>query len=94
MASQIHAGLHGIERALKAPQSTDAPYAPDGDVCRRLRGALEEALFALEQDPILCAAFGEPFVAYFARVKRCELARYDAASDKIDFQRREYFSRF
>jgi glutamine synthetase len=34
------------------------------------------------------------FVAYFAQVKASENARYEAAQDKDDFQRREYFSRF
>jgi glutamine synthetase len=91
LASQIHAGLDGIERALQAPTATDSPYA-DGHA--RLPAGLEEALAALEEDPVLCAGFGEPFVAYFARIKRSELARFEDAADKTDFQRREYFSRF
>ena len=38
--------------------------------------------------------FGTDFVRYFARVKQSELQRFDAAEDKHEFQRREYFSRF
>ena len=91
LASQIHAGLDGIERALKAPPATDAPYA---DADSRLPTGLGEALAALESDPLLCSAFGESFIGYFARIKRSELARYEDAEDKMDFQRREYFSRF
>lgn len=91
LASQIHAGLDGIERALKAPPATDAPYAGADS---RLPTGLGEALAALESDPLLCSAFGESFIGYFARIKRSELARYEDAEDKMDFQRREYFSRF
>jgi len=39
-------------------------------------------------------AFGPSFIHYFTRVKQAEMARHDAAQDKDDFQRREYFSRF
>jgi glutamine synthetase len=90
LASQIHAGLDGIERLLLPPPATEAPYA---DIGARLPGGLEEALEALEGDRLLCAAFGQSFVGYFARIKRCELARHEAAEDKRDFERREYFSR-
>ena len=48
----------------------------------------------MESDPLLQSAFGETFIAYYARIKRAELARYEDAKDKVDFQRREYFSRF
>jgi glutamine synthetase len=91
LASQIHAGLDGIERALRAPQGTLSPYAHTHE---RLPGNLEEALLALENDAVLRCGFGDAFVDYFARIKRCELARFEAAQDKLDFQRREYFSRF
>ncbi len=93
LASQIHAGLDGIERGLRAPPATDAPYA-GGDAALRLPTSLGEALEALEADAVLCEAFGRRFVDYYARLKRSELARYEQAEDKVDFQRREYFSRF
>jgi glutamine synthetase len=93
LASQIHAGLDGIERGLRAPPATDAPYA-GGDAALRLPTSLGEALEALEADAVMCEAFGRTFVDYYARLKRSELARYDQAEDKVDFQRREYFSRF
>ena len=91
LASQIHAGLDGMERALTAPPATNAPYA---GADTRLPAGLGEALLALEADPLLCTAFGESFIRYFAHIKRAELARYEDAKDKLDFQRREYFSRF
>jgi glutamine synthetase len=91
LASQVYAGLDGIERGLKAPPATDAPYSGSE---ARLPSSLGEALEAMESDPLLQSAFGETFIAYYARIKRAELARYEDAKDKVDFQRREYFSRF
>ena len=90
LASQIHAGLDGIERRLTAPPATDAPYSPAGT---KLPISLDEALDALQADSSLVEAFGSAFVNYLVRIKRSEARRYEAAEDKIDFQRREYFSR-
>ena len=91
LASQIHAGLDGIERELAAPQATNSPY---GSADARLPTSLGEALQALQGDAALAAAFGPAFIDYFVRIKQSELQRFDAAEDKDDFQRREYFSRF
>jgi glutamine synthetase len=91
LAVQIHAGLDGIERELRAPPATLAPYA-EGDA--RIPTQLGEALAALHNDSVLCGAFGAGFVDYLVRVKQSELSRYELADDKDDFQRREYFSRF
>jgi glutamine synthetase len=91
LASQVHAGLDGIERRLAAPRATDSPYGAQGE---RLPTSLGEALQALQADATLCRAFGNDFVSYFVRVKSSEQQRFDAAEDKDDFQRREYFSRF
>ena len=91
LASQIHAGLDGIERGLRAPPATDAPYA-DADV--RLPTSLGEALESLRADAALGAAFGPAFVDYLCRIKQAELLRHDQAQDKAEFHRREYFSRF
>ncbi|MBX3659219.1 MAG: glutamine synthetase [Ramlibacter sp.] len=91
LASQIHAGLDGLQRRLTAPQATDSPYA---DAHPRLPTSLGEALQALQGDRVLVDAFGADFIHYFSRIKQSELARYELAEDKDDFQRREYFSRF
>jgi glutamine synthetase len=90
LASQVHAGLDGIERRLRAPPATDAPYA---GAATPLPTSLAEALEALHADAGLCAAFGEPFIGYYSRIKQAEQQRFDAAEDKDEFQRREYFSR-
>jgi len=91
LASQIHAGLDGVERKLKAPAATDAPYA---SAAAKLPTSLAEALEALRADPVITAAFGAPFIDYFARIKQSELLRWEQADDKDEFQRREYFGRF
>jgi glutamine synthetase len=90
-ASQIHAGLDGIERNLAAPRATDAPY---GQAATMLPTSLGEALDALRDDAVLVRGFGAAFTDYFTQVKRSELARHEQAEDKTDFMRREYFSRF
>ena len=69
MAAQIHAGLDGIERRLKAPLATEDPYASQAS---RLPASLGDALAALKADQTLVDAFGEAFVAYLSRIKQSE----------------------
>jgi glutamine synthetase len=90
-ASQVHAGLDGIARGLKAPRATGAPYAGGGE---SLPTSLGEGLAALEADSVLCEAFGRDFVGYYSRIKQSEQRRFAAAEDPDEFQRREYFGRF
>ena len=91
LASQIHTGLDGIERKLKAPSATDAPYESSA---AKLPTSLRDALEALRADPVITSAFGMPFIDYFTRIKEAELLRWEQAEDKDEFQRREYFGRF
>jgi len=90
LASQVHAGLDGIARKLRAPAATDAPYA---STAAKLPTSLGEALHALRTDTELSAGFGQTFVDYFVRIKHAELLRFEQAEDKDEFHRREYFSR-
>ncbi|MEJ6023487.1 glutamine synthetase family protein [Ramlibacter sp. PS4R-6] len=90
-ASQVHAGLDGIERKLQPPAPTEAPYGPAPTM---LPTSLGEALEALRADKSFANAFGATFIDYYTRIKQAELARFDAAEDKQEFQRREYFGRF
>ncbi|WP_395686823.1 hypothetical protein [Caenimonas koreensis] len=90
LASQIFSGLDGIQRQLKAPPATQAPYAATND---KLPTSLAEALDALRSDDAMARAFGERFIRYFTHIKQAEATRLDEAKDKDDFQRREYFSR-
>jgi glutamine synthetase len=90
LASQIHAGLDGMARELKAPAATDAPY---GDSGVKIPTSLGEALDALQADRAMVAAFGSSFINYFTRIKQSEITRHEQAVDREDWQRREYFSR-
>lgn len=92
MAAQVHAGMDGLARRLTAPVATDAPYG-DRDAAQ-LPTSLGEALDALHADQGLCAAFGQPFVDYYTRLKQSEQQRFEQAQDKDEFHRREYFGRF
>jgi glutamine synthetase len=90
IASQIYSGLDGLEKKLTPPPATDAPYAAQG---QRIPNNLGDALNALKADTAMVTGFGEDFIRYLTQIKLSELQRYDAAEDKLDFQRREYFSR-
>jgi glutamine synthetase len=87
IASQIHAGLDGINNRLKPPPADDAKAVA-------LPSNLAEALKALQADAALNAGFGQQVLTWFAQIKRQEISRHDAAEDKLGWVRREYFSRF
>jgi glutamine synthetase len=90
MASQIHAGMEGVQGRMRPPLATVAPYA---SADKALPGSLGQALDMLNNDFALGAAFGTDFISYFTRVKTSELKRYEMAEDKDEWQRREYFGR-
>ncbi len=90
MASQVHAGLDGLARGLRAPPATEAPYA---EAAERLPTSLGEALEALQADATLVRSLGPGLVDYLVQVKRSELQRHADAEDPEEFMRREYFAR-
>ena len=90
IASQIYAGLDGIQRQLTAPSATTSPYA-SGDA--QLPNNLDAALNALAHDAAFAKAFGIDFINYYTRIKQQEITRHEAAVDKGEWQRREYFGR-
>jgi glutamine synthetase len=73
--------------------ATESPYAQGAEHARRIPGQLSQALEALAQNPVLCAGLGAQFVDHYRVIKQLEQDRYDAASDKLEFTRREYFGR-
>jgi glutamine synthetase len=87
LASQIHAGLDGISRKLQPPVADDVNASV-------LPASLSEALDAMQANEALNQGLGEQILAWYAQIKRQEITRYDAAEDKLDWIRREYFSRF
>ena len=73
MASQIAAGLDGIEHA-------SIPAARRRALRCRAAAAAEEpaaALDALEREPLFRTAFGDVFIDYFLKLKRNEAGRFE-----------------
>ena len=87
IASQIYAGLHGLEAKLAVPRENDPAAKP-------LPASLTESLDALALDTVYSDGFGKDFIAYYCHIKRFELARYEAADDKLAWLTSEYFNRF
>ncbi len=94
MAAQVYAGLDGLARGLVPPLATESPYAAGGDPSLALPHSLPLALEALAADQALNAGLGEDWVRYFTRIKQSECQRHAQAEDRLDFERREYFSRY
>ncbi|NBW67598.1 MAG: glutamine synthetase, partial [Betaproteobacteria bacterium] len=97
MAAQIHSGLQGMEEKLIPPLATDSPYG-NGDMTSmdqtvRIPNNLDDALLALQENPAMREGFGAEFLRYYSRIKNAEQKRFVDAEDKLEFQRREYFSR-
>ncbi|MGA7790664.1 MAG: glutamine synthetase family protein [Xanthobacteraceae bacterium] len=95
MASQIYAGLDGINRGLDPGPSADAPYKTSAAA---LPETLAEALAALRTDGCFRAGFGDHFVDYYTHIKEAEIARCGketpAAAEDADvtaWEHREYF---
>lgn len=91
MASQVVAGLDGLQRGLQPPPATEAPYADSGAA---LPTSLDAALQALQADPVLQQGFAPGLLQVLLAAKRSEAARLAAADDPVEWQRREYFGRF
>jgi glutamine synthetase len=90
IASQVVAGLDGIDRGLEPPHATYAPYA---EGVERLPSRLPEALDELAADAVLMRGLGAPVLELFDRVKRQEIERHAQAEDAHAWERREYFGR-
>jgi glutamine synthetase len=91
IAAQLVAGLDGVDRGLRAPPATQAPYAAARS--ERLPSGLADALNALRADAALAQGLGSEMVALFDRVKRQEIVRHAQAQDVQEWERREYFGR-
>src|SRR5271166_3240111 len=93
MASQIYAGLDGIQHGLDPGPSADAPYRTTAEA---LPETLDEAIAALRTNACFRAGFGDGFVDYYAKIKEAEIARCrkDVRPDEADvseWEHREYF---
>ena len=95
IAAQIYAGLDGIAHKRVPPLATEAPYAEAGTNTgvERIPATLGDAIAAMQADAAMHEGFGADFMRYYSRIKTQEQQRFDAAEDKLEFQRREYFGR-
>lgn len=89
IASQLTAGLNGMEQRWELGPAADEPYETEAP---RLPATLGEALQALSDDTEFAQAFGKQFVEYYVGIKRHELARFNAAV--TDWEHNEYFELF
>jgi glutamine synthetase len=100
-ASQIVAGLAGVEGALDPGPPDDEPYAADRPL---LPKSLMAALDALERDATFRGALGDVFVDYFLKLKRNETGRFlhwledqgmpNAGEETTAWEQNEYFDFF
>ena len=99
IASQVVAGLDGIERKLQPGPRDDEPYSADRPL---LPASLGPALEALEGSTLYRRQFGEVFVDYYLKLKRNELGRYRKWLDEnrateaepTEWEQNEYFDFF
>jgi glutamine synthetase len=89
MASQVLAGLDGLERRLDPGPSADAPYETEAEL---LPKSLAEAVAALRSDAFFRDRLGGDFIDYLITIKDAEIARFQ--SEVTEWEHREYFEMF
>ena len=89
MASQVLAGLDGLERRLDPGPGADRPYDVKAEL---LPKSLAEAVAALRDDVFFRTALGDGFVDYLITIKEAEIARFQA--EVTEWEQREYFEMF
>jgi glutamine synthetase len=89
MASQILAGMDGVDHALDPGPSADAPYETKAAL---LPKTLREAVNALKDDAFFREALGADFVDYYVHIKNAEIERFQA--EVSEWEQREYFEMF
>jgi glutamine synthetase len=93
IASQIHAGLDGIENQLVLPPPETNPYSSNHN--DTLPTSLAASIDALVDSKVFREGFSDAFIDYYAHIKRHEFARYESErSEQKDWEQREYFSLF
>jgi glutamine synthetase len=89
LASQILAGLDGIDHSLDPGPSADTPYETKASL---LPKSLAEAISALREDSFFRSAMGPEFVDYYVHIKNAEIERFQA--EVTEWEHREYFEMF
>ena len=80
LASQLFAGLDGIERRLDPGPSADTPYETPADPLPR---TLRDALACLRADATLVDLLGPAFVDYYAFIKEAEIDALQPRSERM-----------
>lgn len=100
IASQIVAGMEGVDANLHPGAQDDEPYNADR---ARLPANLPLALDELDRSTLFRKAWGDLFIDYYLKVKRVEASRYQAAfeaagkpagDDATEWEQNEYFDFF
>jgi glutamine synthetase len=101
VASQVVAGLAGIDGAIDPGPPTEEPYGSERPL---LPKSLMEALDALQRDALFRKELGPVFVDYFLKLKRNETGRYlrwleerglpQGGDETTEWEQNEYFDFF
>lgn len=99
IASQIIAGLDGIDRGLNPGDMSADPHHHDGPA---IATTFEDAVDGLDASQLFRSQLGDAFVDMFLRMKRNELKRFGDAqqscgepvNDVTEWEQREYFRFF
>jgi glutamine synthetase len=101
IASQLIAGLNGIEKKLDPGPPDTNPYDTQHTMLPR---SLSEALQLFENDPLFRHELGHVFVNYYGRLKRTELERFETfvrehnidpgSEATTEWEQNEYFDFF
>jgi glutamine synthetase len=89
MASQVIAGMDGVEHRLDPGPLEETPYESDRPLLPR---SLMESVAALRDDALFRSALGDRFVDYVVALKESEIGRF--LGHVTDWEQREYFEIF
>jgi glutamine synthetase len=96
LASQIYAGLDGIQKSRDPGAPQESPHTADVPT---LPANASLGIEALEASKFYREAFGDEFISYLTKLRRGEWERFVAAEGQVDMQsgevteweHREYF---
>jgi glutamine synthetase len=100
IASQIVAGLDGIDKGRDPGPPDEEPYCANRPM---LPTSLPAALDALEKDPVFRSELGATFLDYYLRLKRNETGRFaqwlndsgmEPGTEPTEWEQNEYFDFF